>query len=511
MQSSKKSKAEFNRDDKGRAILGSAQEMADWVQLGFAEQDEHKNMDIPFEQHFINLSNCVLYISYPIASKEPASQIFNLCDMAGVVPGIEKIEGDPNYLFEVKYNIHLNGSILYGNFFHYVKFDGMVRMDEVTIRSNFSCFKCLFLDYVYMQHIYVTGRSDFEQCEFKRGLVLSGGKADLFHFNNCTVKERLSFSSACLVNRNHKAYHQSLEFTNSTIEGLELSKFDTDGLPIYIGDCTVKGMHIDNMSLNSTLYFISSVLKGIITTLKDEGGTNNEIKEIEFHSSEVDGQYHIENSQIDKFTFNFSKIGESGRLRLSQCGVGEVIAGCSSVIGQMDVTENEISTLCLEGTCIQGYLCFQDNHVESYTDRQTLRLLKNEALKVNDDVAARELYAKEMEMLLSDKGVSVGDKASLWLNKCFSRFGESWARALLITLLLSVVLTLLMLGLGSEKYLFNRSEKFMGMESFLTVLLDSINVFSIPLFSDTIKEYGLNVWGQILYFVIKMVVAYGSY
>lgn len=133
-------KSDFNYDEQGRAILGSAKEMAAWVELGFEEQDKRKILDEPFYKHYIDLCNCVLYISYPIDSKEPQSQIFNLCDMAGVVPGIEKIEDDPNYLFEVKLDIHLEGSILYGNFFHYVKFDGMVRMDDTTINNTFSCF-----------------------------------------------------------------------------------------------------------------------------------------------------------------------------------------------------------------------------------------------------------------------------------------------------------------------------------------------------------------------------------
>ncbi len=80
-----------------------------------------------------------------------------------------------------------------------------------------------------------------------------------------------------------------------------------------------------------------------------------------------------------------------------------------------------------------------------------------------------------------------------------------------MTLLLSVVLTVLMLGFGSKKYVFDPYGEFIGVGRFVTALLDSINVFSIPLFSDTIKEYGLNVFGQILYFLIKVVVAYGTY
>lgn len=106
---------------------------------------------------------------------------------------------------------------------------------------------------------------------------------------------------------------------------------------------------------------------------------------------------------------------------------------------------------------------------------------------------------------------SAFDKVSLWLSMVFGTFGESWIRAILVTLGLSKVCTLLMLGLGSGKYMLDFSGKFIGLGAFVTVLLDSINVFSISLFSDTIKEYNLNVFGQVLYFVIKVIVAYGLY
>lgn len=74
MPRSKKSKSSFNRDDQGRVVLGSAKEMAEWVKLGFEEQDKNKNPEDPFEKHFIDFRNCVLYVSYPIGSKEPVSK-----------------------------------------------------------------------------------------------------------------------------------------------------------------------------------------------------------------------------------------------------------------------------------------------------------------------------------------------------------------------------------------------------------------------------------------------------
>lgn len=511
MPRSKKTKSSFKRDEQGRVILGSAKEMAAWVKLGFEEQNKNRNPLIPFWKEYIDLRNCVLYVSYPIDSEEPVSKIFNLCDIAGVVPGIENVEGDPNYLFEVTKDIHLEGSELYGNFFHYVKFDGMVKMDNVTIRSNFSCFKCLFQSFVYMQDIHITGRSDYEQCEFRKGLVLTGGIADLFHFNNCTINERLWMSSASLDNHHHKEYHQSIELTNCSVEDLNLSAVNTNGLPIHLGDSKINGMHLDKLALDSSVCFNSCVLDGIITSVKEENGQKNIIKEVVFHGCELKGQYHIENSDIEKFTFSFSNVGESGRMRLSQCKIEELVAGCSTISGQMDLTENEISEICLEDTCIQGFLNFQSNTIRKYTDRQTLCLLKNEARKVNDDVAATRLYAKEMRLLLADKSISLWDKVSLWLSRLFSGFGENWVQAFFVTFGLSVVLTLAMLGIGSSKYGFDLTGEFIGIKSFISILLDSINVFSIPLFRDTIEEYGLDVWGQILYFVIKLVVAYGTY
>jgi len=512
MSHAKKTKDSFKRDEQNRAILGSAKEMAEWVKLGFEEQDKSKTPDDEsILKNYIDFRNCVLYISYPIGSKTHSTEVFNLSDMAGVVPGIEKIKGDPNYLYEVKMDIRFDGSVLYGNFFHYVRFNGAVSLDNVTIRGAFSGFKCRFDGYVYMQRLHIESRCDFEQCDFLKGLVMNGADADLFHFNNCTVMERFWLSSASLNNRQNDDYYQSIEITNSTIEHVNLSKVKTNGLPIYIGDSKVKVMRINTISLDNALCMSSCTLEGVMTMVKDENAPKNFIKEINLHICDVQAQCHIEDSDIERFIFSFGKIADRGRLRLSQCGIRQLSIGSSSVFGQVDIVENKIKSVDLEETHVPGYINFQSNEVEVFSNRQTLRMLKNEALKVNDDVEAIRMYAKEMESLLADNNVPCCEKLSLTINKWFSRFGVSWIQALLVTFGLSIALTLLMLGLGSSKYGFNPAGRFMGMGSFVTALLDNINVFSIPLFRDTINEYGLNAWGQIIYFVIKVIVAYGTY
>ena len=508
-----KTKSSFMRDNQGRTILGSAKEMAEWVKLGFKEQDEHKSPNNPLVQHFIDFRKCVLYVSYPIDSQTHTSEIFNLCDIAGIVPGIDKVEDDPNFLFEVKLDIRFENSILYGNFFHYVRFRGTVNLDDAIVRGSFSCVKCLFDGIAYMQRTTLQGGYSFEQCKFTKGLVMSevivGGINA--NFNNCIIKEILSLKDANFVNSRIKNYTQLIELTNSIVDNLSISKINTDEIPLYIDKTSIRNLKMHDMKMNAALGFYQCDLDGMITMVQDETKENLRIKELILHCCNVKAQYHIENSEIDKLSLTFDKIEDSGRFRISQCGVKELIVGSTSVFGQLDIIENKISSVDMESSCIHGYLSFQDNEVKKYEDRQTLRLLKNEALKINDEVSAQQLYAKEMQLLLTDKSVSLWDKVSLWLNKLFSNFGETWGRAIVVTLGLSVVFTLLMLGFGSNKYMFDCAGEFIGFGAFVTVLLDSINVFSIPHFSDTIKGYDLNVFGQILYFVIKLVVAYGSY
>lgn len=510
MWCSKKKKSDFNYDDQGRAILGSAREMTDWVKLGFEEQDKRRSQDIPFYKNYIDLRNCVLYISYPIGSKEPKSQIFNLCDMAGIVPGIEKIEGDAMYLFEVTLDIYLDGAVLYGNFFHYVKFDGTVRMDDATVCSTFSCFKCFFAEYVFMQRIHLKGGFTYEQCEFKKGLVMHDAEVGSINseFNNCVFKECLTLTGSSFMKQE---YSNAIAIRNSTVENLNISMINTNGIPLYIKNTAIHGMKLHNLKFDAMLGFDSCELDGIITAVLDENSHNSQIQELMLYSCIIKAQFHIEHSDIEKLSFTFGKIEELGRLRISQCKVGEFLYGSSSVWGRMDVINNTINTMDMDESSVPGYLLFQGNKVETYADRQTIRLLKNEAKKVNDEVAAIQLYAKEMQSLLTDKSISFWDKVSLWLSKLFSKFGESWTRAFCVTIAFSVVLTLLMLGLGSRDYRYDISGEFIGIGAFVACLLDNINVFSIPMFRETIERYGLNVLGQVLYFMIKLVVAYGSY
>ena len=186
------------------------------------------------------------------------------------MPGIEKIEGDPNYLFEVTLDIHLDRSVLHGNFFHYVKFDGRVSMDETEVIRTFSCIRCLFLGYVYMQNIHLNVGFTFEQCEFSKGLVMSEAAVGSINakFNNCIFNDRLSLRGAKFVNQRIENYHQLIELTNSTVDNLSISGVDTDEIPFYIDKTTIHGMKMHDIKMEGALQFYSCDLEDQGTVLK---------------------------------------------------------------------------------------------------------------------------------------------------------------------------------------------------------------------------------------------------
>lgn len=192
-----KSKEEFPKDkETGKTILGSAEVMKAWVELGFEEQKKHQIDGMPFDP-YIDLRECVLYVSYPIGKSETTSEIFNLCDVVGIIPGTKKLDNDFNgFLFQVDYPILFSGSILKGAYFHYVHFKGRVDLSNATIYHS-SCFKCKFDRGLFAQEANFKGTLSWNQCEFEDSVYVNLTDFDVLTFSieNCIFKDDLNMSS----------------------------------------------------------------------------------------------------------------------------------------------------------------------------------------------------------------------------------------------------------------------------------------------------------------------------
>jgi len=513
-----RTKNDFSKDKNGRTILASAEDMREWVELGFEAQRKNRTSDMPFPQDVIDLMGCVLYISYPIGSDDVKSKIFNLCHMAEVVPGIKKSPEGEDYLFEVDLPIRFDGSELYGNFFHYVKFRDFVSLDKVEINNTCSFFRCLFEGPVYMQGIKIKGTTTFEQCRFEKGLNLYGSniKGLDVYFRLCEIRRELNFHNACLEcnDTGENGYYKPFQFVNCIIENVNLSELRSNHKRIYFIESEVKGLKMHDFDLDLEIDFLSCVLSNQILLLRSdsEDGKQNSLKTIRLLNCNNQAQFHIENTRFDEIEMNYGEVSSYARFRMHQCVVDKLHIDGTTIYGQQDLTNSQITEISLDGVSVHGYLTFNENNVGKYHNRDTVRLLKNEALKVNDKVNAIHLYAEEMKMLLKDKkALTFTERIPLMINRVFSKFGESWWRPLWLTIVTTVALTLLMLALGSTEYAFSKDKPFIGWSKLITIYLNNINVFSIPMFNEVIKEYGLNVMGELMHLTTKVIVAYGVY
>lgn len=512
-----RTKKDFPKDGKGRTILANAEDMREWVELGFEEQRKNRSAAIPFPQDVIDLSGCALYTSCSKVGENVEGKIFNLCEMADVVSGIKQLPEGEDYLFEVDNPIRFDGSELYGNFFHYVRFRFFVSLDDVEINNTCSFFKCVFEGSAYMQGIKINGSTTFEQCKFDDGLILSGAIINgiSVNFRNCDVKSRLELRKASLTSSDvNSIYYSPFEFVNCKLENVDLSELKSNHKRFYFIDCLIDGLKITDFNLEFEMAFLHCELSNQIHMLRadSEDGKHNRLKTLRLLNCANQAQFHIENSEFDEIEVNYGDVSPYARFRMHQCVVGKLQVDGTTVYGQQDLTNSEIAEISLDGVSVHGYLTFNENKVGKYHNRDTVRLLKNEALKVNDKVNAIHLYAEEMKMLLKDKkALTRAEKIPLMINGVFSKYGESWWRPLWLTIFITVALTLLMLGFGSSEYAFSLDKPFIGWSKLITIYLNNINVFSIPMFSDVIKEYGLNVAGELMHLATKVIVACGVY
>ena len=510
-------KKDFPKDGNGRTILANAEDMREWVELGFEEQRKNRSAAIPFPQDVIDLSGCTLYTSCSKVGENVEGKIFNLCEMANVVPGIKKLPEGEDYLFEVDNPIRFDGSELYGNFFHYVRFRFFVSLDDVEINNTCSFFRCLFEGPSYMQGIKINGTTTFELCQFEDGLNLYGCNIKgLVYFQNCELKRELNLRNAELTWNDNVAdnYYKPFQFDNCKIENVDLSGLKTNHRYVHFIDSVVKGLNMYDFNLELEVDFLRCELVSQILMLRSNGedGQYNRLKTLRLLNCTNNAQFHIENSRFDELEVNYGDVSPYARFRVHQCIVEKMHIDGTTVYGQLDLTNSNIAEISLDGISVHGYLTFNENKIGRYHNRDTARLLKNEALKVNDKVNAIHLYAEEMKMLLKDKkALTCAERIPLMINGVFSKYGESWWRPLWLTIVITIALTLLMLGFGSSEYVFSFDRPFIGWSKLITIYLNNINVFSIPMFSDVIKEYGLNVAGELMHLATKVIVAYGVY
>lgn len=507
-----KTKEDFPKDkETGKTILGSAEVMKAWVELGLEEQKKHQIDGMPFDP-YIDLRECVLYVSYPIGKSETTSEIFNLCDVVGIIPGTKKLDNDFNgFLFQVDYPILFCGSILKGTFFHYVHFKGRVDLSNATIYHS-SCFKCKFDRGLFAQEANFKDTLSWDQCEFEDSVYVNLTNFDVLTFSieNCIFKDDLNMSSM-KINIPIMEKHP-IELYKNQIHSLKLKNLKNINRDIYISDCMIGDFIVSNPMFDYSFNLTSTDLSGIglIHCTDPDTSFDAKIKDFIIDRCTVSKQIHVEQIKISNFVIRFCSIQDNALFRVSTCKIQEMTAAECTVAGCMEFKKNKIENILLD-LVLFGHLKFQDNRITKYYNRDTVRVLKHEALECNDRVAAIKLDKIEKSILRESQewvNVSSRDKIILWLDWCTNRFGNNWLFPLFWMVIIVPILTSVFFACSSyNQFDFTCS----GIDTFFHGLLSNINIFSIADFEEITSLYRLNILGQVVWLLNKLLVTYLAY
>lgn len=507
-----KSKDEFPKDSEtGKTILGSAEAMKEWVELGFEEQKKKHIEGEPFYP-YIDLTECILYISYPIGKSETTSKIFNFCDVAGIIPGTKKLENNSDgFLFQVDLPILFKGSILYGAFFHYVHFKERVNLSN-TIVHHSSCFKCKFDKGIFAQEAIFKQTLGWDQCEFDDSVYLGSADFDVlvFELRDCVFKDDLNMSSM-KINTPSIDDHP-LDIYKTEIRNLLLKNLNNIHRDIYISNCKIGDFIISNPKFDYSFSLISTDLSGIglIHCTDSFDSSETKIKDLIIKRCNFIRQMHIEQTNISNFNISFCSILDNALFRISACNIQEMGTVECTVSGCMEYKDTIIENLLLD-LVLFGHIIFKDNKVIHYNSRDTVRVLKHEALECNDRVSAIEFDKIEKIFLRESqewKNIPLRDKVIIWLDYYTNYFGNNWVYPLCWMMSIVFLLTSVIFACSIYNQ-FDLSSKGIGM--FFHGFLSNLNIFSIADFDQITSSYQLNPFGQAIWLFNKVIVTYLAY
>lgn len=120
----------------------------------------------------------------------------------------------------------------------------------------------------------------------------------------------------------------------------------------------------------------------------------------------------------------------------------------------------------------------------------------------------KTLYNYLEPIILFFPSMLSGERFLLWLNKYSNDFNRSWTRGIIFTLLSTLVFYFIINYLGTNPQYFVIDFKFHNFDKVLEGYMSLLDIFNI---SNIDQPMQLTIWGKILLFIAKILIAYGSW
>lgn len=245
------------------------------------------------------------------------------------------------------------------------------------------------------------------------------------NFEGVTYKSKADFKF-CI-------FRKDTNFRSSTFE----SKVDFKGCKFF-----------GNVDFRFTAFHSDSIFEKVFfgETANFEGIVLNENGNLDFTNANVDKLFILGKQENGEICLNKSinltglvtaldSVVRIRNINNHENLIGELICKDAFIKGLFDIQKIYLHQIDFSGATITGNINEGNVLYSKIANRETARILKNEALKVNNNILALEYKAQELQSYKSEAKTKKETKFLIWLNSLSNDNGLCWSKGLLFTIL----------------------------------------------------------------------------
>ncbi len=335
--------------------------------------------------------------------------------------------------FKLEPNTAVDGTIVGDNIYCNVKFidttfKGVVEFNRIDLKGKVDIIRTQmpaihFFNTDFEQMAVTIKDSNIGIADFHRS-ILPDGHLEIIH---SAIDELILFE-----NRRKRTFKPSLSILqNSRIRDFDISK----GLfedKIEIKNSRIQMIRCDNTTFKSTIDFFGTTFKDVACFYKTDFKATTVFANVTF---------------LKKVIFLYSQLEKNMILRGTEFREGVNFA-LLNLIGEGYLNTFDLKINDREFATDLNYIANEDKYsseekylrenISSKHKRETYRILKHEALQLNDHIGAIRYYKEEMNEFYRELGNKTKwDKVTLWLNRISSNYGTSQGRGVLFTIIVT--------------------------------------------------------------------------
>lgn len=253
----------------------------------------------------------------------------------------------------------------------------------------------------------------------------------------------ISFKN-CFFNR--------LNFYGCKIKNLRL--IETDANKIILSNSFLCSLESSRLKLNRLQILNTEIeehLEFDKLNVDNVSVIESEIKRLIVKKSSIIKKFDLSSNNIGQFKFYETDLSEKCEVSFFDNFINNDFYLNSLKINNLTLYNNRFySSIIIESIDIQSFMIknnildknfiFSDNKIKEDCDTDTYKVLKYFSQKNSDNQKYLNYNKLEQNSYLSDKQLSIDDRIIIYFKKYVSDFGTNWFRALIITLLFSLII-----------------------------------------------------------------------